>query len=108
VPYSKHNRLLESAGIGASLKAARERALRSQEDLAVSLGMSASSISHIELGSDLRTSTLLRITSELRLEIVIVSAEALPRVRAVIDDMRLKSKQAAGGAKRVNSTLFRK
>jgi len=87
MPYSG-KRLLESSGLGPCLQAARERAGRSQADLATALGMDPSSISHIELGSDLRTSTLFRIAAELDLEVVIVTRDALPHVNGVIEDMR--------------------
>jgi transcriptional regulator with XRE-family HTH domain len=90
VPYSKSNRILADSGIGILLRRARERRKRSQEDLATRVGMSAASISHIELGSDLKTSTLLRLAAESRLEVLIVPAEAVPYVRAVLADMRIE------------------
>ncbi len=65
---------------------------RSQESVATSIGMSAASISHIELGSDLMTSTLLRVAVELGLEIVIVPRKTLPQIRAVVTENRLNRK----------------
>jgi hypothetical protein len=54
--------------------------------------MSAASISHIELGSDLKTSTLLRLAAQSKLELIIVPAEAVPYIRAVLDDMGIPPK----------------
>lgn len=51
-------------------------------------GMSAASVSHIESGSDLKASTLLRLASECDLEMLLVPAEAVPYLRAMLDDMR--------------------
>lgn len=49
----------------------------------------------------MKTSTLLRIATELGLELVLVTTEALPSVRAVINDMR--SKRPELGAQRLRS-----
>ncbi len=86
MPYSK-SRVLADAGIGTALRKAREKIGRSQEDVAMSAGMSAASISHIELGSDMKTSTLLRVAAAADLEVMIVPAAALPFVRAVLEDV---------------------
>ena len=87
MPYSKANRILIDVGIGNVLRKARERRGRSQEELAVLAGMSASSIHHIEMGADFKTSTLLRLAAQCDLEVVIVPKDAVPYVKAVLDDM---------------------
>jgi transcriptional regulator with XRE-family HTH domain len=97
VPYSKENRVLQGSGIGTILRSARIRRGQSQEELANSVGMSASSISHIESGSDLKTSTLLRMAAECECEVVIVPKECVRYVRAVLDDMYRGSKSWQNG-----------
>jgi len=87
MPYSKERRILQDSGLGRILRRARVRAGQSQEDLANSVGMSASSISNIELGSDFKTSTLLRMAAQCGCEVLIVPKESLPFVHAVLDDM---------------------
>jgi len=52
--------------------------------------MSASSISHIELGSDFKTSTLLRMAAECGCEVLIVPRESIPFVHAVLEDIAVK------------------
>ena len=87
MPYSKDRRILEGSGIGTILRSARIRRGHSQEGLANSVGMSPTSISHIELGSDFKTSTLLRMAAECDCEVLIVPKEAVRFVRAVLNDM---------------------
>jgi transcriptional regulator with XRE-family HTH domain len=87
MPYSKANRVLGEVGIGSALRKARERCGKSQEELAVLAGMSASSIHHIEMGADFKTSTLLRLAAQCGLEVVIVPKDAVPYLKSVLDDM---------------------
>lgn len=60
----------------------------------MSVGMAASSISHIELGSDFKTSTFLRMAAECECEVLIVPKEAVPLVRAVLDDVSARGRNA--------------
>jgi len=86
MPYRTSNRALAETGIGTILRRARMRRGHSQEELANCVGMSASSISHIEQGSDLKASTLLRVAAECHLEILFVPKETVPFVRALLDE----------------------
>lgn len=81
--------------MGSILRRARMRRGHSQEELANSVGMSASSISNIELGSDFKTSTLLRMAAECGCEVLIVPKESVPFVHAVLDDMDM-SRRSTG------------
>lgn len=89
MPYLREKRVLKDAGIGKALRDARLARGFSQEYLATCVGMSASSISHIEAGADLKTSTLLRLASECRLEVYVVPKAAAHIVSALLRDLEL-------------------
>lgn len=87
MPYSRDKRILQDAGIGQTLRHARLARGFSQEYLANCTGMSASSISNIEAGADLKTSTLLRLASECGLEVYFVPRRAARVVTALLHDL---------------------
>ena len=87
MPYLRERRALQDAGIGQALRKARLSRGYSQEYLATCTGMSASSISNIEAGADLKTSTLLRLASECGLEVYFVPKPAAHIVSTLLRDL---------------------
>jgi transcriptional regulator with XRE-family HTH domain len=74
----------EISDIAAGLRAARERARLSQQELARRQGLPQSQISRAERGEDLRLSTLRQLARGLGLEVVLLPVASLSAVAAVL------------------------
>jgi len=74
--------------IGNKLKAARSRKGLSQRDLAAKTGLLQTQISKIENGTtDLRLSSLIKLSRALDLELELIPRRALPAVEALVRDV---------------------
>jgi len=75
--------------VGSLLATIRRARRLTQADLAKRIGVSAANVSRIEVGKDLRVSTLVDIARALGFEPMLVPKAAVPAVRALLDDMNM-------------------
>jgi HTH-type transcriptional regulator / antitoxin HipB len=87
----------QAGAIGRILAAAREYAGLSQTELARRLDVSASNLSRIEHGADLRVSTLLEIARELQFEPMLIPKNLVPAVRAILEEPQGGEERAERG-----------
>lgn len=73
--------------VGRLLGLARRFRGLSQTELAARLNVSNTNVSRIEHGADLRVSTLVELSRELKLEVLLVPKEHLGAVRALLDSL---------------------